>query len=246
MRLVVGKRGAVQMHSELIVRLGYGSWAPWVTLSESGDLLAIAGPDMLLLRTPVKLRGERMTTVADFTVSAGQRTPFVLTYVPSHLPLPEPVDADDALQSTEEFWQSWTSSCRVPEQHAETVTRSLITLKALTYAPTGGIVAAATTSLPEHFGGARNWDYRFCWLRDSTFTLLALMNRGSFDEAKRGGIGWWRRRRQPDGMQIMYGAAGERCWRNRSALAGSATKTRNRCASATPPSTSFSWIFTGK
>jgi hypothetical protein len=128
---------------------------PWVTRSETGDLLAIAGPDMLLLRTPVELRGERMTTVGDFTVSVGQRVPFVLTYVPSHLPLPEPVDADDALRSTEEFWQSWASACRSPERHAEIITRSLITLKALTHAPTGGIVCSPTSC-----GSSRNFDRR--------------------------------------------------------------------------------------
>src|ERR1700724_3508233 len=210
-RLVVGKRGTVPMRMELIVRFGYGGWAPWVTRSETGDLLAIAGPDMLFLRTPVELRGEGLTTVGDFAVSAGQRVPFVLTYVPSHLPLPEPVDADDALRFTEAFWRSWASACRSPEQHAEIVTRSLITLKALTYAPTGGIVAAPTTSLPEQLGGPRNWDYRFCWLRDATLTLLALMNTGYGDEA----LAWreWLLRAvagRPEEVQIMYGIAGER------------------------------------
>jgi GH15 family glucan-1,4-alpha-glucosidase len=210
-RLVVGKRGTVPMRTELIVRFGYGGWVPWVTRSETGDLLAIAGPDMLHLRTPVEFRGEGLTTVGDFAVSAGQRVPFVLTYVPSHLPLPEPVDADDALRSTEEFWQSWASACRSPEQHAEIITRSLITLKALTYAPTGGIVAAPTTSLPEQLGGPRNWDYRFCWLRDATLTLLALMNTGYYDEA-RAWRGWLLRAAagSPADIQIMYGVAGER------------------------------------
>src|SRR6202023_3274693 len=210
-RLVVGKRGTVPMRMELIVRFGYGGWAPWVTRSETGDLLAIAGPDMLFLRTPVELRGEGLTTVGDFAVSAGQRVPFVLTYVPSHLPLPEPVDADDALRFTEAFWRSWASACRSPEQHAEIVTRSLITLKALTYAPTGGIVAAPTTSLPARLGGARNWDYRCCWLRDATFTLLALMNSGYTEEAS----AWhnWLLRAvagAPANMQIMYGIMGQR------------------------------------
>jgi len=142
-RLVVGKRGTVPMRTELIIRFGYGGSVPWVTRSETGDLLAIAGPDMLLLRTPVELRGEQLTTVGDFVVSAGQRVPFVLTYVPSHLPLPEPVDAEDALRSTEEFWLSWARTCRwCIEPYTDIVNRSLITLKALTYAPTGGIVAA--------------------------------------------------------------------------------------------------------
>jgi GH15 family glucan-1,4-alpha-glucosidase len=210
-RLVVGKRGTVPMRSELTVRFGHGGSVPWVTRSETGDLLAIAGPDMLHLRTPIEIRGEGLTTIGDFAVSAGQRVPFVLTYVPSHLPLPEPVDADDALQSTEEFWRSWASACRSPEQHAEIVTRSLITLKALTYAPTGGIIAAPTTSLPEQLGGPRNWDYRFCWLRDATLTLLALMNTGYYDEA-RAWRDWLLRAAagSPAQIQIMYGVAGER------------------------------------
>jgi len=210
-RLVVGKRGTVPMRSELTVRFGHGGSVPWVTRSETGDLLAIAGPDMLHLRTPIEIRGEGLTTIGDFAVSAGQRVPFVLTYVPSHLPLPEPVDADDALQSTEKFWRSWASACRSPEQHAEIVTRSLITLKALTYAPTGGIIAAPTTSLPEQLGGPRNWDYRFCWLRDATLTLLALMNTGYYDEA-RAWRDWLLRAAagSPAQIQIMYGVAGER------------------------------------
>jgi GH15 family glucan-1,4-alpha-glucosidase len=210
-RLVVGKRGAVPMRTELIVRFGYGGWVPWVTRNEAGDFQAIAGPDMLLLRTPVELRGEGLTTVGDFVVSAGQRVPFALTYASSHLPIPEPIDAEEALRATEEFWQSWGSSCQSPEQHAEIVTRSLITLKALTYAPTGGIVAAPTTSLPEQLGGPRNWDYRFCWLRDATLTLLALMNTGYYDEA-RAWRDWLLRAAagSPDDIQIMYGVAGER------------------------------------
>jgi GH15 family glucan-1,4-alpha-glucosidase len=210
-RLVVGKRGTVPMRSELTVRFGHGGSVPWVTRSETGDLLAIAGPDMLHLRTPIEIRGEGLTTIGDFAVSAGQRVPLVLTYVPSHLPLPKPVDADEELQSTEEFWRSWASTCRSPQQHAEIVTRSLITLKALTYAPTGGIIAAPTTSLPEQLGGPRNWDYRFCWLRDATLTLLALMNTGYYDEA-RAWRDWLLRAAagSPEQIQIMYGVAGER------------------------------------
>ena len=210
-RLVVGKRGAMAMRSELIVRFGYGGWTPWVTRSGNGDLLAIAGPEMLHLRTPVELRGEQMTTVSDFTVSAGQRIPFVLTHVPSHLPIPEPKDAEEALQSTEAHWQSWANAWSNEGPYAELVARSLITLKALTYAPTGGMVAAPTTSLPEQLGGSRNWDYRFCWLRDATLTLLALMNTGYYEEAK----AWrnWLLRAaagSPAEIQIMYGPAGER------------------------------------
>jgi GH15 family glucan-1,4-alpha-glucosidase len=210
-RLVVGKRGTLAMRAELVVRFGYGGWTPWVTRSENGDLLAIAGPDMLHLHTPVELRGERMTTVSDFTVSAGQQVPFVLTYIPSHLPIPKPEDAEEALQSTEEYWRSWASTWRGEGPYAELIARALITLKALTYAPTGGIVAAPTTSLPEQLGGSRNWDYRFCWLRDATLTLLAFMNTGYYEEAK----AWrdWLLRAaagSPGEIQIMYGAAGER------------------------------------
>jgi GH15 family glucan-1,4-alpha-glucosidase len=210
-RLVVGKRGTVPMRSELVVRFGHGGWVPWVSRSETGDLLAIAGPDRLVLHTPVELRGEELTTVGDFSVSAGQRVPFVLTYSPSHLPLVEPEDAEDALRFTEEFWRSWASTCRGAEEHSDIVTRSLITLKALTYAPTGGIVAAPTTSLPEQLGGPRNWDYRFCWLRDATLTLLALMNSGYYEEA-RAWRGWLLRAAagSPAQIQIMYGIAGER------------------------------------
>jgi GH15 family glucan-1,4-alpha-glucosidase len=210
-RLVVGKRGSVPMRTELIVRFGYGGWMPWVTQSDTGELLAIAGPDLIVLRTAVELRGEDFTTVGDFSVSAGQQVPFVLTYAQSHLPLPEPVDALAALRSTKEFWQSWASKRRSTEQPDGIVTRSLITLKALTYAPTGGIVAAPTTSLPERLGGQRNWDYRFCWLRDATLSLLALMNAGYYEEA-RAWRDWLLRAAagNPADIQIMYGVAGER------------------------------------
>jgi GH15 family glucan-1,4-alpha-glucosidase len=166
---------------------------------------------MALLRTPIELRGEGLTTVGDFSVSAGQRVPFVLTYAPSHLPLPDPVDVEDALRATDEFWRSWASASRSTEQHAGIVTRSLITLKALTYAPHGGIVAAPTTSLPEQLGGSRNWDYRFCWLRDATLTLLALMNAGYYEEA-RAWRDWLLRAAagSPEQIQIMYGITGKR------------------------------------
>jgi GH15 family glucan-1,4-alpha-glucosidase len=208
---VVGKRGTVPMRTELIVRFGYGGWMPWVTQNNTGELLAIAGPDRLVMRTPVELRGERFTTVGDFTVSAGQQVPFVLTYGQSHMALPEPVDAVAALRSTKEFWQSWTSKRRGTGHPDGVVTRSLITLKALTYAPTGGIVAAPTTSIPEWLGGHRNWDYRFCWLRDATLTLLALMNAGYYEEA-RAWRDWLLRAAagSPADIQIMYGVAGER------------------------------------
>ncbi|HEY3720547.1 MAG TPA: trehalase-like domain-containing protein, partial [Roseiarcus sp.] len=171
-RIVVGKRGSVAMRTELIIRFDYGSLVPWVTTREDGTLRAISGPDMVVLRTPVPLRGEDRKTVGEFTVSAGEAVPFVLTYGPSHLEIPAPIDAIAALADTEAFWTEWSSQFHGAGEWSKPVIRSLITLKALTYQPTGGIVAAPTTSLPEELGGSRNWDYRFCWLRDSTFTLL--------------------------------------------------------------------------
>jgi GH15 family glucan-1,4-alpha-glucosidase len=210
-RLVVGKRGRMPMHAEFVVRFGYGGWTPWVTRCENGDLVAITGPDMVVLRTPVELRGRGLTTVGDFTVSAGQRLPFVLTYAPSHLPVPPPIDVAASLRLTKQFWQEWASAGRSTELYPDVVTRSLITLKALTHAPSGGIIAAPTTSLPEHLGGTRNWDYRFCWLRDATLTLLSLMNSGHYDEA-RAWRDWLLRAAagSPSELQIMYGIRGER------------------------------------
>jgi len=210
-RLVVGKRGTVSMTTELIIRFDYGASVPWVKRTEAGDVLAISGPDMLVLRTPVELRGEGLTTVGDFTVAAGQTITFVLTYASSHLPVPEPIDAQDALRQTQSFWEDWASIHQSTGAYADAVRRSLITLKALTYEPTGGIAAAPTTSLPEQIGGPRNWDYRFCWLRDATLTLLAFMNAGYYDEARR----WrdWLLRAaagSPSQLQIMYGLAGEK------------------------------------
>jgi GH15 family glucan-1,4-alpha-glucosidase len=238
-RLVVGRRGTVPMRTELIVRFGYGGWVPWVTRSETGDLVAVAGPDLVVLRTPVELRGEGLATVGEFVVSVGQRVPFVLTYAPSHLPLPEPVDPEEALRSTEAFWQSWAGACRSGGRHGEIVTRSLITLKALTYAPTGGIVAAPTTSLPERLGGARNWDYRFCWLRDATLTLLALMNAGYYGES-RAWRDWLLRAAagSPAQIQIMYGIAGERWLAEREVPWLGGYENSNPCASVMPPPSS--------
>ena len=210
-RLVVGERGRVAMGSELVLRFGYGAIVPWVTRLEDRTLRAIAGPDMVVLRTPVHLVGHNMKTIAEFTVAAGETVPFVLTYAPSHLPPPEPLDSERALAKTESHWTEWANRCTPAGRYSDTVTRSLITLKALTYWPTCGIIAAPTTSLPEHLGGVRNWDYRFCWLRDATLTLLALMNAGYYDEAQ----AWreWLLRAvagSPDQLQIMYGIAGER------------------------------------
>jgi GH15 family glucan-1,4-alpha-glucosidase len=210
-RLVVGKRGTVLMSTELVIRFNYGASVPWVKRTDDGDLQAISGPDMLVLRTPVELRGERLTTVGDFAVTAGQTITFVLMYAPSHLPAPDPVDAEDALLRTQEFWEEWTSTYRSTSKYAEPVSRSLTTLKALTYFPTGGIVAAPTTSLPEWIGGPRNWDYRICWLRDATLTLLSFMNAGYCEEAR-----CWRdwllraAAGSPSQIQIMYGLAGEK------------------------------------
>ena len=210
-RLVVGTRGTVAIRTELVIRFDYGQSVPWVKRTENGDLLAISGPDMVVLRTPVEMRGEQLTSVGEFTVSAGETIPFVLMYVQSHLPAPDPVDAEDALRQTQNFWEEWTSVHKSTGPYAPFVLRSLITLKALTYLPTGGIVAAPTTSLPEQLGGPRNWDYRFCWLRDATLTLLALMNSGYYDEA----CAWrdWLLRAaagSPSQIRIMYGLAGDK------------------------------------
>lgn len=211
-RLVRGVAGTVKLRMELVIRFGFGIDIPWVRRAEDRSaLLAIAGPDMTVLRTPVETRGENMTTVAEFEVSEGDSIPFVLTYGPSHLPLPKPIDPVQALKDTEDFWREWCGRSTYRGEHRGLVTRSLITLKALTYAPSGGIVAAPTTSLPEKLGGARNWDYRFCWLRDATFTLLALLNSGYTEEA----AAWhsWLLRAvagAPGNMQIMYGIMGQR------------------------------------
>jgi GH15 family glucan-1,4-alpha-glucosidase len=210
-RLVHGTAGRVKLKMELVIRFGMGADIPWVRRTGDGALLAICGQDMTVLRTPVATHGRDMTTVAEFEVSEGETVPFVLTYGPSHLPVPQPVDPAQALQDTEDFWIDWCGRCTYAGENHDLVMRSLITLKALTYAPTGGIVAAPTTSLPEELGGSRNWDYRYCWLRDATFTLLALMNSGYTEEAS----AWhsWLLRAvagSPAGMQIMYGIMGQR------------------------------------
>ena len=181
-RTVVGKRGAVAMHTEIAIRFDYGSLVPWVRKTDSG-ISAIAGPDTLELHSDVPLHGKDFTMGADFTVSRGQRVSSVLTWHPSFAPVPKPVDPAKALRVTEKFWNEWSGRCTYKGEWEDAVLRSLITLKALTYAPTGGIVAAATTSLPEQIGSVRNWDYRYCWVRDSTFTLYALMLTGYLEEA---------------------------------------------------------------
>jgi GH15 family glucan-1,4-alpha-glucosidase len=210
-RSVVGKSGRVPMRMELVIRFDYGSIVPWVRRSERG-IRALAGPDELLLETPVELRGEKLTTVAEFTVAEGDRVPFMLVWHGSHEEIPKCVGADAAIEETTRWWRAWSDRCTFDEgPWREAVVRSLITLKALTYAPTGGILAAATTSLPEQIGGVRNWDYRFAWVRDATFTLYALMLGGYAEEA-----GAWRDwllravAGTPSQLNIMYGVAGER------------------------------------
>jgi GH15 family glucan-1,4-alpha-glucosidase len=210
-RLVIGTRGTVAMHTELVLRFGYGAVVPWVTKLEDGALRAIAGPDMAVLRTPVHLKGRDMTTVGEFTISRGETIPLVLSYARSHKALPPALDPMAALKATETFWTEWAAKCRPAGRWSDAVRRSVITLKALTYEPTGGIVAAPTTSLPEQIGGERNWDYRFCWLRDATLTLLGAMHAGYYEEAQ----AWreWLLRAvagSPDQLQIMYGIGGER------------------------------------
>ncbi|MGK5498136.1 glycoside hydrolase family 15 protein [Streptomyces sp. URMC 125] len=209
-RLVEGVSGRVPMRMDLRLRFDYGHIVPWVTHSGQ-DLVAVAGPDAIWLRTPVPVYGQELSTCADFTVAAGQRIPFVLTYRASHLPRPEPLDTASAIADTERFWAAWMARCDYRGRWPEAVRRSLVTLKALTYAPTGGILAAATTSLPEQLGGVRNWDYRYCWLRDATFTLQALLGTGFIEEAR----AWreWLLRAiagSPRDLQIMYGLDGTR------------------------------------
>lgn len=209
-RVVEGLSGSVPMRMQLALRFDYGHIVPWVR-RHGADLAAVAGPDAVWLRTTAPIRGEGTTTVAEFTVEAGQAVPFVLTHQASHLPPPEPIDAVRAIADTDEFWTSWIQRCGYTGRWSEAVRRALITLKALTYAPTGGILAAATTSLPEQLGGPRNWDYRYCWLRDSTFTLQALLGTGYVAEAK----AWreWLLRAvagDPADLQIMYALDGTR------------------------------------
>ena len=211
-RIVEGIRGRVRMRSELVIRFDYGSIVPWVRRSDH-TRLAIAGADALCFRTHAKTRGEHMRTHSDFVVDEGERVPFVLTWYPSHEEPPPEIDPERALEDTETYWREWNDACEidVPDEWQDVMRRSLMVLKALTYAPTGGIVAAPTTSLPEWIGGIRNWDYRFCWLRDATLTLLALLNAGYAEEA-----GAWRAwllravAGDPSDIQIMYGVAGER------------------------------------
>ncbi|MFF3014181.1 glycoside hydrolase family 15 protein [Streptomyces sp. NPDC057939] len=212
MRIVEGVSGRVTLRSTLRLRFDYGHVVPWVRRSE-GDRVAVAGPDSAWFRSepPVRTWGEENSTCSEFTVDAGEKVAFVLTWHPSHEPRPEQVDPYTALEQSLADWRAWSAQCHYEGPYKEAVTRSLITLKGLTYAPTGGIVAAATTSLPEELGGVRNWDYRYCWLRDSTLTLGALLATGFLDEA-RAWRAWLLRAAagDPADLQIMYGIAGER------------------------------------
>ena len=211
-RIVEGIRGNVEMNTELVVRFDSGATVPWASHLDDGSLSVVAGPHMLLLRSEVPLHGRSLKSFASFSVREGQRVRFALSYQASWLAVPAAGPNPDALLgSTERFWRDWSAHYKEAGPHSEAVRRSLITLKALTFRPTGGIVAAATTSLPEKIGGSRNWDYRFCWIRDATLTLLALMGSGYYEEA-----GAWRDwliravAGSPAQLQIMYGVSGER------------------------------------
>jgi len=211
LRLVEGLQGTVRMRSETRIRFDYGSVVPWVRRLDEHTISAVAGPDAVTLRTTAPMEGHDMGTYAEFTVSAGQSVPFSLAWSASHHPTPPTVDVRRTIDLVESWWSEWMAGCTYDGEWQSAVRRSLITLKALTYAPTGGIVAAVTTSLPEAIGGVRNWDYRYCWLRDATITLLALLDAGFTSEA----TAWreWLLRAvagDPSRVQIMYGVAGER------------------------------------
>ena len=210
-RMVMGLSGRVDFRTEFVVRFNYGEMVPWISRLDDGAIDAISGPDRLVLRSSAKLHGEDHKTLGEFMVKAGQPVPFVLSYGPSYESPPPAIDPFEALERTERFWREWSGRCPDVGPWTEAVKRSLITLKALTYAPSGGIVAAATTSLPERLGGVRNWDYRYCWLRDATFTLLAFMNLGYYEEAQ-SWLQWLLRAvaGSPRQVQIMYGVGGER------------------------------------
>jgi GH15 family glucan-1,4-alpha-glucosidase len=209
-RIVEGLRGEVEMSSELVIRFDYGTTIPWVRRIGDGRI-AVAGPDALSFRTPVEHRGENMRTIGEFTVREGDRVPFTLTWYPSNERPPDAIHAEHALEDTMQYWSEWADGCGYTGKWREDVQQSLVVLKSLTYAPTGGMVAAPTTSLPERIGGERNWDYRYCWLRDATLTLLAFINAGYLEEARAWRV-WLLRAAagDPADLQIMYGVAGER------------------------------------
>jgi GH15 family glucan-1,4-alpha-glucosidase len=209
-RIVEGVRGSVPMRTQLVIRLEYGSTIPWVT-NDYGGLSAVAGPNALRLWTPIEMRGEDWTSVGSFSVREGERVSFVLDWHASHLPAPDPIDAIHSTARTQRFWEEWSSQCSYQGEWAEPVLTSLRALKGLTYEPTGGVVAAPTASLPEALGGIRNWDYRFCWVRDAVLTLGAFMQCGYREEAE--AFRRWMIRAtagRPSDLRIMYGIAGER------------------------------------
>ena len=210
-RIVRGVRGKVAMHTELVVRFGYGRLIPWVRRLHGGRREFIAGPDRLLLDAEIGLRGHDFRTSGEFEIAAGEQAGFVLSWTPSYCSEPEPRPAAQLLEETEAFWRNWSKTFNARHEWSGAIMRSLLTLKALSHRQTGGITAAATTSLPERIGGKRNWDYRYCWLRDATFTLYAMLTCGYLDEAR----AWreWLLRAvagSPKDLQIMYGVAGER------------------------------------
>lgn len=210
-RIAMGLKGRVEFFTDLVIRFDYGLTVPWVSRSDETSLTAVAGPNRITLRTTAPLEGKDMRTQGEFVVRAGEAVIFVLTYSLSDQPVPLPISVEAALAATENFWRGWAGNCEIAGKWSQHVRRSLITLKALSYRPTGGIVAAATMSLPEQIGGPRNWDYRYCWVRDATFTLLAFMNAGFTEEAAM----WqsWLVRAiagSPEQIQTVYGPAGER------------------------------------
>ncbi len=210
-RIVEGLSGHVDFRTDLVIRFDYGITIPWVNRVDRKTLRAVAGRHQLTIRTPAPLHGEDMHSVAEFRVKKGESVPFVMSYSQSFKPAPDSIDPDIALEETEKFWTGWSGLCQAKGRWREAIMRSLLTLKGLSYAPSGGIVAAATTSLPEQIGGPRNWDYRYCWLRDATFTLLAFLNAGYTEEADV----WqhWLMRviaGAPDQLQTMYGVRGDR------------------------------------
>ena len=209
-RIITCTRGSVDLQSRLVLRFDYGGIVPWVQKSDNG-LVAISGPDGVALQTHIPVYGKDMATLADFTLTAGKTASFCLSWFHSNKDVPEPLDTETALQKTEQQWRAWSAKAKSVDPWNDAILRSLITLKALTFSPTGAIVAAPTTSLPEKIGGARNWDYRYCWIRDSTLTLYAMLNSGYHEEAK----AWrqWLLRAaagEPSKLQIMYGLRGER------------------------------------
>ena len=239
-RIAACTAGKVSMRMELAPRFDYGSIGPWMRRFERGAH-AIAGPDAVILHTPSHLERQGLSVVSDFEMEAGQRVPFTLRYHRSYEPAPPAVDPEEQTEQTEQWWREWSSRCTHQGEWREQIVRSLITLKALTFAPTGGIVAAATTSLPEQIGGVRNWDYRFCWVRDATFTLYSLLSNGYLDEAKA-----WRQwlvraaAGKPEQMNLMYGIDGRRRLPEMELPWLPATRGLRPSASATPPTSSSS------